>query len=573
MIAPRLTAKRLSLAVLFVVLACSTIVWTMRDKTPPAWDPSDHIRYGYDYYVLLAHGRLNDFAHDFFVAPHFYAPLAHLLLAAVFLVAGASRVSALVVNLISLAVLLASTSSISTRVNGGRLNSLQRGQRTVAQVVAVLAALIASCSHFSAWLMHDAFLDFPLTAAVTAAFALLMRAGDFKNTRFAIEFGVAAGLGMLVKQTFAFFFVVPALFVIVRVLASRDRRAILNLVLAGIVVAAISAVWYVPHFQDVLAIYRENNRAAIDENEAPLLSFDSNFFYIHALLSKQLQMPFAALFVVGVIYSLIRLRRESLLIYLWLAGGIFIFALVANKDIRYTVPIVPAAAVLAVCWLPALSLLKRKGKTIFVLSAVAVALWSFISLFNAQWPIDGMGTYINTPRYQWMVFARNYYGFDHRPSAQDWSVPAIVRTVADLPLGGDGGLVPGTKARSISPKEGASPVMMPSPQQPYPTIGVVVNLPHLNPSSVALYARLLAGGRAAEPLVRVQWLVVDGSLSRMSECDYVLARTGLDQAEWVAPIEREFEKMRQDNPVRFQEVASFEIPLPSANAVIYRVGK
>src|SRR5262249_31129611 len=150
---------------------------------------------------------------------------------------------------------------------------------------AVVAVLIAVCSHFDAWLLHDAFLDYPLTAAVAAGFALLVRAGDFRSTRKAIEFGVAAGLGMLVKQTYAFFFVLPAAYVGLKVLYSRDRRAIGNLVLAGVVVAAVAAIWYWPHFHDVIAIYRENQRAAIDENEAPLFSFDSNFFPVHALLS------------------------------------------------------------------------------------------------------------------------------------------------------------------------------------------------------------------------------------------------------------------------------------------------
>jgi 4-amino-4-deoxy-L-arabinose transferase-like glycosyltransferase len=84
-------------------------------------------------------------------------------------------------------------------------------------LLSVLPALIAACYHFSAWLMHDAFLDFPLTAAVTVSFALLIRADDFRVRRYAVAFGVSAGLGLLVKQTFAFF-VLPALYVVIRIL-------------------------------------------------------------------------------------------------------------------------------------------------------------------------------------------------------------------------------------------------------------------------------------------------------------------------------------------------------------------
>jgi hypothetical protein len=72
-------------------------------------------------------------------------------------------------------------------------------------------------------------------------------------------------------------------------------------------------------------------------------------------------------------------------------------------------------------------------------------------------------------------------------------------------------------------------------------------------------------------LIRVQWLVVDGSLEQIGECQYILARTGLESADWVASIEREFEQMARSHPERFQRVASFPIPLKNAEAVIYRV--
>src|SRR5437870_5062903 len=97
---------KLLLALIFGVLATSTILWTSRDKTPPAWDPSDHIRYAYDYYRLLAHADFGGFAREFFVTPHYYAPFVHLVSASAFLVAGASRLTGVAVNLISLAALL-----------------------------------------------------------------------------------------------------------------------------------------------------------------------------------------------------------------------------------------------------------------------------------------------------------------------------------------------------------------------------------------------------------------------------------------------------------------------------------
>lgn len=542
---------KLLLALILIVLSTSTILWTLRDRTPPAWDPSDHLRYADDYYRLLAHHDFSGFAREFFIIRHYYAPFVHLVSAGVFLIFGASRLAGIGVNLLSLAALLWAVASISRHIYGGTSVTGEKGDCSpqTPVLLSVVPALIAACYHFNAWLVHDAFLDFPLTAAVAVCFALLIRADDFRVRRKALAFAIAAGIGMLVKQTFAFFFVLPALYVAGRVLWSRDRRAIFNLALAAAVSILVAAIWYGPHWQDVIAIYRENQQAAVNENEAPLFSFDSNFFYVHALISMQIQLPLALVFAAGVVYSLARCRKQTVILHLWLLSGIICFALVANKDVRYTAPVLPAAAIISVSWLRKFKMITevngQTGKPAVVLKTAllaGIACWALMSFFNAQWPRAGSGTAIDTPRYRWMVFARNYYGFDHRPLEDDWSVPEIVR--------------------SLSNKQMSAPVL-----------GVVVNLPYLNPSSLSLYARLLSGARAGSPLIDVRYVVAPSMIDRIDECDYILVRTGLDKADWVADVERDVEKLVRDNPDRFIRDASFPIPLEEAEAVVYRSQK
>jgi 4-amino-4-deoxy-L-arabinose transferase-like glycosyltransferase len=555
---------KLLLASIFIVLSASTILWTLRDRTPPPWDPSDHLRYAYDYYRLLAHADFANFEREFFITRHYYAPFVHLVTAAVFVVLGASRLTGICVNLLSLAALLWSVASMSRHLYSNPETTEVDVNSAPSPLLLVLPALVAACYHFSAWLLHDAFLDFPLTAIVAVSFALLIRADDFRVRRDALAFAIAAAIGMLVKQTFAFFFVLPAVYVLIRVLRTRDRRAILNLALAGVVLILIAGVWYGPHFADVIAIYRENQRAALSENEAPLFTFDSNFFYVHALISMQMQLPLAVVFVAGLIYSLVRCRKQSLMLYLWLVSGIACFALVANKDVRYTVPVLPAAALLSACWLREFTSLRaetaaRKASDALKAALVsAIAVWALVSFFNAQWPKPGWGTAIDTPRYRWMVFARNYYGFDHRPLDDDWSVPEIVTAVSRLP-----------REEPIR-SNGSSALDSRKTGESTPVLGVVVNLPYLNPSSVALYARLLAPGRAGPPLIDVRWVIEPSMIGRIDDCDYILVRTGLDKADWVASVERDVEQQIKANPNQFTQVASFPIPLTEANAVVYR---
>ena len=481
------------LAVIFLGVSLSTVVWTAQDKTPPPWDPADHISAGYDYYQSLANLRFADFAKDFFSMPHFYAPLVHIVTALIFLVFGASCLSGIGVNFISLAMLVGSVYWTARFLYSKDKSQDADGEARPVYWPGVLAALLVVCYHFPAWLVHDAFLDYPLIAIVMMSFALLIRAGDFKVRRYALAFGVAAGLGMLTKQTFPFFFILPAFYVTIRVLIQRDVKAILNLALAAVVAIAIAGIWYFPHLDDVIAIYKVNQVGAVNENEAPLYTIGSNLFYVHALLSTQVQVPFGALFLFGLIYSLVRRRKESVILCLWILSGMIAFTFVANKDARYTVPILPAVALLSVSWFtslkpPAASKLKRALKPAL---AAAIVVWAVVSFINAQYPRDGYGLSYDLPLFSWRIFARNYYGFDHRPLPDDWSISEIVLAVK---AHRDQELVEMQKKSNSAPRPMSG--RQPTPEETIspPTkgigifdeagqaiLGVVVNMPQMNP--------------------------------------------------------------------------------------------
>jgi len=550
----RINLNNAILLLIFVSISASTILWVLQDKTPPPWDPADHISTAYDYYRFIAHLDIKGFYKEFFEEIHYYAPFVHIVTASVFLIFGASKISAIVVNLISLAAILISSQAIYEHIFFNKYKNTAIQSSYISP--GVLAGLLATSYHFPAWLLHDAFLDYPLMAIVTVSFALLLKTENFTNRRNSIALGVTLAIGMLTKQTFGFFLMLPLAYSAYRAIVSRESTSILNLFMTSATAIGLASIWYIPHLDDVIGIYRINQEGAVNENEAPVFSFMSNVFYLHALTSAQLQLPFAILFLSGLIYSIIRFRKESIPLYLWVISGIGTFTIIANKDIRYTIPVLPAVAIISVCWLarPDRSNQSNQGaeksgstrthsrnlaiwpRTLLV---TVITIWASLSFINAQWPRSGTGYYIDTPNFRWMVFARNYYGFDHAPLSDDWSVPEIVKAVIENSSG-------------------------------QPVLSVTVNLPYLNPSAFTLYSQLMTSERAGPPLIKVDSLVSDNDRDRVKDCQYLLVRTGLQFADWKAPVESYAQEYIRQNPDRFEEIASFPIPLKEAQAVLYR---
>jgi 4-amino-4-deoxy-L-arabinose transferase-like glycosyltransferase len=514
-------ADALLLAIVFVAYCASTMAWTLLDKTPPSWDPSDHLRWAYDYYSSLAQLNSADFLQELFSSKRPYPPLVHLGTAAVFLALGATRLTGILINLLLMAVLMISVRAIGAEVYRSRVVRFGR----VSFSAGAIAALIAVSCHFTAWLIHDAFLDFPLAALVAAGFAALVRANDFSVRSRAVAFGVVAALGLLTKQTFAFFFLLPGLHTLAMVIRSGRRASIVNLAVAFTVAAVLSGIWYVPHFDDVMEIYRVNRMNADVENEAPVFSTASILYYWRVLLGMQMQIPLAIAFLAGSAWSLWRMARRSVTLYLWLAGGILAFTFIANKDARYTVPILPAAALLSVSWIGDSALRQSRQR----IGAIVLALSSCVSFANAQWPGD------------WSILPNNYFGFDHRPLAHDWGIPGAL-----------------------------SAVTQDSPAGNRPLVGVTVNLPHLNPSSVAAYARLMAPPGTFGPPVNVDWLTSDAALERIEDCEYLIVRSGLESAFDVSPVERGAAAWLAENADAVTVLATLDLPPGYGNVKVYK---
>jgi hypothetical protein len=256
------------------------------------------------------------------------------------------------------------------------------------------------------------------------------------------------------------------------------------------------------------------------ENEAPAFGFRFLAYYWAVLVGLQIQLVYSVLFVFGLVYSFRHRLRQDWILYLWILSGILSFTLLANKDARYTVPVLPAVALISVSWLGKV----RRNHRMPV--AALLAAWAFVTFFNAQWPspkLDFRWSALGMPLY---FLSGNVYRFDHLPLSEDWSIPEIVQKASGR-------------------------------------LGVAPNIWQLNPSNVELHARLYA------PKVSVVWLSEEFSGERLDQCDYVLVRTHLENAERVEPTERKILAYLTEHPDHFIPVATYALPR-AQEAVLYK---
>ncbi len=464
----------------YVFYASSTILWIRADQTPPSWDPADHLTTALQYFRALHEGPAAVFG-EFFRNPHAYAPLYHSAVAAVLYLIPRPLTAAVSVNLLLLAVIMAAACGIGRELFGE--------QEGLWAAVAVPAYPIIS------WLLHEAFIDLMLIAMVSLTLYSLIRTHQFDSRRWSIILGLMLGLGFLTKQTFAFFIWLPLLSESFVVVGSGSPIKLRSLGLALLLATLVASIWYIPHFQDTLAIFRVNRVTAEQQGHPPPLSILSLLAYPYFLANYQQQVPFFIAFLIGTVYAWKHRRKQSRLLFLLILGSYLSFTLLTNKNPRYTAPVLVPAAIVSFSWLAC----RTKAQNLTALKG-AVLFWCIVSFLHTQWPPNsGEGLYLGSPNRRGLrlIFAgHNLLRFDHRPQNSGWPVKEIFDDV-----------------RAAAAQQGRPAVM-----------GVTSNSAFFNPSSFRYYAELARTYGPTEPGVSVDYLLDDLNTARLAGCDFLVTR-------------------------------------------------
>jgi 4-amino-4-deoxy-L-arabinose transferase-like glycosyltransferase len=358
------------LVTLWFLHVAANFIWLKVDTLPPFWDTAGHaisaLRVAQLPFVTDFPTTLNDLLA---IVP--YPPLMYLASAPLALLFWPTVDSLLGVSVLFIGLLLLSTYGIADAFAGRK--------------VGLLAAFIVSMYPIIYGLSRHYLLDLPLVAMVALAIWLLIRTEDFERRGPAILTGLSLGLGMLIKWTFAVFVTGPFLLSIARVLMKRTKNRWLNLSLALLVGAITAAPWYLHNLFNLLDFLGLGGIYGTKEGDPLVGSWESSLYYVESLLETQILFPFALLFLIGLILLLTKygIKYETGLLLSWIIIPLVIFTNFINKDIRYTLPYLPAMAVIT-----ALGIASLEQKKLRNLMVVSLALYAVVQFVGLSWGLS-----------------------------------------------------------------------------------------------------------------------------------------------------------------------------------------
>jgi 4-amino-4-deoxy-L-arabinose transferase-like glycosyltransferase len=332
----------------FVVLAAVALVWQALDRHPPEWDHANHLERA----VLCARDLAAGDVSAVIARSSFYPPIVPCLSGGLARVLPSDLLAAQVVMLAFLALGMATIYLIGRERLGGPAG--------------VIAAVLFGGAPFVVFNTVRVQLDLPLAATVALTVWLTLRSEGLTRRGWSIALGAIVGLGLLIKPPFPAY-VVPV--VLWALATGRGRGRVANVALTALAALGVCITWYGPRLMGLPAqIANRSFKQAAESGHPDPLSWTALSIY-----PVTLPMFFGAaasvLLAVGLVVAV---RRRA-----WLEVGSVLlpfamFLAIQNKNARYTMPILPMAAIIAAMALTALRPRWRAIATTVTLLVAAV---------------------------------------------------------------------------------------------------------------------------------------------------------------------------------------------------------
>jgi hypothetical protein len=317
-------------AVLGMAALLLLLVWNWSDPLPPAWDEAQHLLQAQAFGEHLRRFRWEGlWWQQFLHLNQRYPPLAYWLGIPLAALHPFSRADGQLLNLALLGILTLATQRLGQRIYHS-------------QAVGWLAAALLVLYPGIAALAHVYMLELPLLVAVTLAFWALWAYGEEPSWWGAVGVGAGVAAVLLTKWTGVLFLLPPLLAVLLGVRIPWLVR-LAHLALGMGVMLLLCWPWYGANWLFVLSngwAYAETAHYYLTCPGGSLCWWTAYLRFLPLQMGPWL-CPLPLLSLWGSLS-----RREALLWGLY-GSGYLLYTLVAIKDVRFTLPLLPLLALLS----------------------------------------------------------------------------------------------------------------------------------------------------------------------------------------------------------------------------------
>lgn len=332
---------------LLCIIGIGNVIWLLMDQRPPAWDQSTHFLLGMDYLRALSPldiGKL-------LTTSNFYPPVYHISLVPLILITR-SVDGAVLTNLLYLGIAVFAVYGI--------------GSVLFKPSVGLLSAVLFSLFPFVHLMTRECMIDLALTSWVCLSFYFLIRSRYFASREFTVAFAVSAAVGMLTKWNFILYIGIPFILTWWWARPYNKRKAYM----AAGAIALLASPWYLVNGVHILQ--KGIRYIAIGGIEGdPGISTLSSLLWYPGALGEQVFQPVALIGMFAFCILCIKYQKEKWVLLTWIIVPLVVHTFISNKDIRYTLPLLPAFALVLSLWLLRDGQ-KKKIKKIWITSVIVL---------------------------------------------------------------------------------------------------------------------------------------------------------------------------------------------------------
>lgn len=355
-------------------------LWLKKDTRPPQWDQSVHLMTAQHYAEAASRGDLRGllFTPTFPGHPP-YPPVAHYVMASGMGLARAMGAPPEDGAIFCLQFFFLGVLAVGCYLVAGRLWG--PGAGLAASALATFAPLVQT-------LAHQALVDLALAAMVVFSYGCWVRSERFSRVSWSLAFGLAAGIGCLVKWTCPTYLVPVVGAGVWGLITGRYRR---NILLALALSVIVTAPWYAANLFIVVPKLTRVAGLGVQEGDPSGRTW-AGWLWYSRILWIQWGGPFLLAGVAGLGWGFFRRTKGVLLLVLWFVFSYAIWSCVSNKDPRYMLPaamVVPLALSALPLGIPALAAGVCVALAISSLWATSGGKWRDVPVAQS-WPLVEM---------------------------------------------------------------------------------------------------------------------------------------------------------------------------------------